>query len=81
MPESALINDSLDYNIALISDSAGLMSFVTVPLAVWNIITDFLFLPLSFLGTDLVIITVIWALIALGTIITAAVALMGGRRV
>jgi hypothetical protein len=81
MPESALINDSLDYNIALISDSAGLMSFVTVPLAVWNIITDFLFLPLSFLGTDLVIITVIWGIIVLGVIITAAVSLMGGRRV
>jgi hypothetical protein len=81
MPESALINDSLDYNIALISDSAGLMSFVTVPMAVWNIITDFLFLPLTFLGTDLVIITVIWGLIALGTIITAVMSMVGGRRV
>jgi hypothetical protein len=81
MPESALINDSLDYNVALIADSAGLMSFITIPLAVFNIITDFIFLPLDFIGTDLVIITVIWALIAMGTIITAAMNLMGGRRV
>jgi hypothetical protein len=81
MPESALINDSLDYNVALIADSAGLMSFITIPLAVFNIITDFIFLPLDFIGTDLVIITVIWGLIAMGTIITAAMNLMGGRRV
>lgn len=81
MPESSLINDSLSYRIALISDAAGLMSFVTIPLAVFNIITDFVFLPLSFLGTDLVIVTVIWGIIALGTIITFAVAMTGGRRI
>jgi hypothetical protein len=81
MPESSLINDSLSYNLALISDSAGLMSFITIPLAVWSIITDFVFLPLTFLGTDLVIITVLWGVIALGTIITAFMSMSGGRRV
>jgi hypothetical protein len=81
MPESSLLNDSMTYRLALISDSAGLMSFITVPFALWNIVTDFVFLPLSFLGTDLVIITIIWGIIALGTIITFFVAMQGGRRI
>lgn len=81
MPESSLLNDSMSYNLALISDAAGIMSFITVPIAIWNIITDFLFLPLSFLGTDLVIITVIWGIIVLGVIITLMIQMTGGRRI
>jgi len=81
MPESALINNSLDYNIALLSDASGLMSFVTVPLAIFNIITSFMFLPLAFLGTDLVIITVVWGIIALGLLVSIFISLAGGRRV
>lgn len=81
MPESSMLNDSMSYRLALISDSAGLMSFITVPLAIFNIITDFMFLPLSFLGTDLVILTILWGIVALGTIITFFVAMAGGRRI
>lgn len=81
MPETALINNALDYNIALLSDASGLQLFVSIPLALFSIITSFMFLPLAFLGTDMVFITVIWAIIALGLLVSLFVALAGGRRV
>jgi hypothetical protein len=81
MPESSLLNDSLNYNIALLSDSSGLMAFVAWPLAIWNIITSFMFLPLAFLGTDMVILTFIWGIFALGLLVSFGVAMAGGRRV
>jgi len=81
MPESSLINDALSYNIALLSDASGLMSFITVPLALLNLIGSFMILPLSFLGTDLVILTIIWGVIAVGLLVSLWVALAGGRRV
>ncbi len=79
--EGMLLNNSLNYNIALLSDASGLMSFVTIPLVVWDIITSFIFLPLSFLGTDMVILTYIWGIIGLGLLVSVVVALAGGRRV
>ena len=79
--ESALINDTLNYNIALLSDASGIMSFVTLPLVLWNILLSFIFLPLNFLGTDMVILTYIWAIIGLGLIVSFVIALIGGRRV
>ncbi len=81
MPESSLLNDALQYNIALLSDSSGLMAFVAWPLAMWNIITSFMFLPLAFLGTDMVILTFIWGIFALGLLVSFGVSMAGGRRV
>jgi len=80
-PESSLLNDALNYNIALLSDASGLMAFVSVPLAIWDLLTSFIFLPLEFLGTDMVILTYIWAIIGLGLLVSFFVALAGGRRV
>lgn len=79
--ENALLNDSLNYNIALLSDASGLMQFVALPVVIWDIVTSFIFLPLSFLGTDMVILTYIWGIIALGFLVSVFVALAGGRRV
>ena len=79
--ENALLNDSLNYNIALLSDASGLMQFVALPLVVWDIITSFILLPLSFLGTDMVLLTYIWGIIGLGLLISVFIALAGGRRV
>ena len=76
----ALLNNSLNYNIALLTDASGIMSFVAMPLVVWSIITSFIFLPLSFLGSDMVILTYVWALIGLGLLISVMLALAGGRR-
>lgn len=79
--ESSLLNDTLNYNIALLSDASGLMAFVTIPLVLWDMITSFIFLPISFLGTDMVILTYVWAIFGLGLIVSIFVALLGGRRV
>jgi len=79
--ESALLNDTLNYNIALLSDASGIMSFVTIPLVLWDLITSFIFLPISFLGTDMVILTYIWGIFGLGLLVSVFMALAGGRRV
>lgn len=79
--ENAILNDTLSYNVALLSDASGIMAFVTIPLVVWDILTSFIFLPIGFLGTDMVILTYIWAIIGLGLLISIFIALIGGRRV
>jgi len=76
----ALLNNSLNYNIALLTDASGIMSFVAMPLVVWSIITSFIFLPLSFLGTDMVMLTYVWAIIGLGLLISVMISLAGGRK-
>lgn len=81
MREGAILNNALNYNMALLSDSSGFMLFVTLPVAVIDIVSNFITLPLSFLGTDMVILTYIWALIGLGLIVSIAIAMVGGRRV
>ena len=80
-PENALLNNTLNYNIALLSDSSGLMLFVTLPIVLWDIITSFVILPLNFLGTDMVILTYVWALFGLGLLVSAVIAMAGGRRI
>lgn len=79
--ESALLNNSMDYNIAVISDASGIMAFVTIPLAIFDAIRSFIFLPMSFLGTDMQIIIYLWAAMILGLVITIGLAILGGRRV
>jgi len=81
MAETAMINGAMGYDIALMADAAGAMAFVTVPLAVFHLLATMSVAPLSFLGTDLQILTAIWALIALGLIVSLFVSLAGGRRV
>lgn len=79
--EEALLNDSLNYNIALLSDASGIMSFVALPIVVWDILTSFIFIPLGFLGTDMAIFTYIWGIFGLGLLISVFIAMSGGRRV
>lgn len=81
MVEGAMLNDSLNYNIALLSDASGLMAFVSLPIVVWDIITSFIFLPISFLGTDMFFLTYIWGIIGLGLLVSIFIAMAGGRRV
>lgn len=79
--ENALLNNSLNYNIALLSDSSGFMAFVSLPLVFWDILTSFIFLPIQFLGTDMEILLYVWALIGLGLLVSIFIAMSGGRRV
>lgn len=79
--EGALINDSLSYNIALLSDSSGIMAFVSMPVVLWDVLTSFIFLPLDFLGTEMAFLTYIWGTIALGLLVSVFISMVGGRRV
>lgn len=79
--ESAMLNDTLNYNIALLSDSSGIIAFISLPLVLWDLVSSFIFLPISFLGTDLVILTYVWGLFGLGLLVSIFIAIIGGRRV
>ena len=79
--EGAMLNTSMTYNIALIADASGIWGAVTIGLALLRLLGSFLILPISFLGTDLAIIGVIWYVMAAGMIISLGLALAGGRRV
>lgn len=80
-PDNALLNNSVAYSIAQISDASGLMYFVTLPVAIFSLIMTIVFLPIEFLGTDMWIFFVFWCMIGVGLIISIAIAVLGGRRV
>jgi hypothetical protein len=77
----AMMNSSAAYNIAVLSDASGMMAFVSVPLAFFKLLGSFFFLPLQFLGTDLQILTYVWAVIGVGMLAAITIQLAGGRRV
>jgi len=80
-PEGAMMNTSMNYNLAVIADPTGMLAFVSVPVAVFALLGSFFFLPLQFLGTDLQILTVFWAVIGAGLLVALTVQLAGGRHV
>lgn len=77
----AMLNSSAAYNIAVLSDPSGLQAFIAVPLALFSLLSSFFFLPLQFLGTDLQILTYLWAVVGIGVLVALTVSLAGGRRV
>lgn len=79
--QGAMLNTAADYHIAVLADSAGLQAFVAKPTAFFQLIGSFIFLPLTFLGTDLQILTVFWGVIGAGMLISLFIVLAGGRRV
>ena len=80
-PEGAMMNTTVTYNIAVIADATGIWAALTIGLAILRMIGSFLILPISFLGTDLAIIGVIWWAMVAGMIISLGLALAGARRV
>ncbi len=81
MIESSLINSSIDYNLAIIADVAGLQAFLTAPLAIFDIIKSFAVAPFAFLGTDLQILTILWGICFVGMLVSFFISMAGGRRV
>jgi len=79
--QGAMLNSSAAYNIAVLADASGLQAFVSAPLAVFALLGSFFFLPIQFLGTDLQILTYIWAIFGVGGLISLTISLAGGRRV
>ena len=79
--ESSMLNQSMGYKLAVLSDSSGLLAFVTIPFALLSLLGSFLVLPLSFLGTDLEILTYLWGVLSIGILLSIGISLAGGRRV
>tara|TARA_Y100000310_G_scaffold166912_2_gene166624 strand:+ start:5483 stop:6037 length:555 start_codon:yes stop_codon:yes gene_type:complete len=79
--ESSMLNSSMGYKLAVLADSSGLLAFVTIPFALISLLASFFTLPLAFLGTDLEILTYLWAVISVGILVAVGVQLAGGRRV
>lgn len=79
--ESSMLNDSLNYKIAVLTDASGMVAFIAIPFAFLSLLATFFTLPLGFMGTDLAILTYIWATIALGLLVVIALSIVGGRRV
>jgi hypothetical protein len=71
----------MDYKIARITDTAGVLGFVALPARLLDLVFTFFKLPLEFLGTDLAILTYIWMVVAVGMILGFVLQLAGGRRV
>jgi len=80
-PEGSMLNSSMTYNIATIADASGLWAAVTIGLALLRLMGSFLILPTKFLGTDLMLIGVLWYVMAAGMLVSFGLALAGGRRV
>jgi len=79
--EGSMLNSSMTYNIATIADASGLWAAVTIGLALLRLMGSFLILPTKFLGTDLMLIGVLWYVMAAGMLVSLGLALAGGRRV
>ena len=77
----SLLNSSADYNIAAMTDTAGIQAFVAAPLALFRLLGTFFFLPLGFLGTNLAFISYLWMVIGVGMIVAITLSLAGSRRV
>ncbi len=79
--EGGVLNAALDYKIAVISDASGLMGFVTIPFHLLTALVTFFTIPIGFFGTDLAILSYLWAIVALGLAVAIGISLAGGRRV
>lgn len=78
--ESGMLNQSLQYQIATLTDSAGVIGFVTLPFRLLQLLITFVTLPVSFFGTDLAIIGYLWAILSIGVLVSFGLSIVGGRR-
>jgi hypothetical protein len=79
--ESSMLNQSMGYRLAVMTDASGVLAFVTIPFAFIILFASFLVLPLAFLGSDLEILAYIWGVLSIGLLVALGISLAGGRRV
>ena len=79
--EGGMLNDSLQYQVATFTDASGVLGMISIPIKFLRLIASFAVLPLTFLGTDLQILSFIWFAIVLGIISAIAISVAGGRRI
>jgi hypothetical protein len=79
--ESAYLNASLDYKIVRLSDSAGLMGYISIPFKLLDLLATFFTPPFGYLGSGMQFITYLWAIVTIGVLVGLWIQLAGGRRV
>jgi len=79
--ESYMLNASVDYKVARLVDSAGVLDFLALPARLLDLIMTFFILPLDFLGTELAVLSYIWIVIVAGMLVGFVLSIIGGRRV
>ena len=79
--EGGMMNTAATYNVAVMADASGLWAAVTWTLALLRLLGSFMILPISFMGTDLAIIGVLWWCFMAGMLISLGISLAGSRRV
>ena len=79
--ESWALNASVDYKVAKLVDSAGVLDYIAMPFRLLDLVMTFFVLPLSFLGSDLAVLSYIWMVVAAGMIAGFVLSIVGGRRV
>jgi hypothetical protein len=79
--ETNLLRQSIDYRISTIADTSGLWGAVTLPLKLLQLLYNVLKLPLSFLGTDLALVSYFYVVLSAGLVFSVGLALAGTRRV
>jgi len=77
----SMINSSFAYNIAVLTDTAGVQAFVSAPLSLFRLLGGFFSAPLEFLGTNLSLIIYLWIILGIGILVSLTISLAGGRRV
>ena len=79
--QASRINQAMDHTIAVMSDASGLWGALTVGVAILQLLGQFFTAPMAFLGTDLAILTYIWAAFGIGALFSIGLSMAGSRRV
>lgn len=74
-----LLAGTQQYNMALLSDASGTVAFITQPIAVLSSLGTFFTLPLSYLGTDMQILSYLWIILVAGMIVALSLNMLGSR--
>lgn len=77
--EAGMINSALGYTIAQLSDSSGIMMFISLPLAFFRLLGQFLTAPLTWLGSDLAFLTYLWGILGIAFLLVLTIQFAGGR--
>ncbi len=79
--QASFINRMAGYNISVISDATGWWAAINIPIAILRLLVNAFAIDLSFLGTDLAIVSYLWMAMGIGALFTIGIYLAGGRRV
>lgn len=79
--EGTMLNTAITHNVATIADASGIWAVPTVILALFRIFMSILLSPFDWLGTDLMLLGILWYAMAAGLLLSVVISLAGGRRV